>query len=146
MQPKDTVDTTSLKIGVVGAGSWGTALANLLAEKGFAIDLWVFEKEIKDQIQQTGENAVFLPGIELSTNLQPSNDLAEVVSDKNILLVVVPSHVMRETTLKMAGDLSRDTIIVSASKGIEYVIVNGSFAYYQEEIIKKRNGHVLLKK
>ncbi len=119
MQLKDEIDTGNLKIGVVGAGSWGTALANLLACKGYAIDLWVFEKEIKDQIQQSGENSVFLPGVKLSSNLHPSNDLAEVVSAKDMVLVVVPSHVVRETTLKMADHLSKDTIIVSASKGIE---------------------------
>ena len=119
MQLKDEIDTGNLKIGVVGAGSWGTALANLLACKGYAIDLWVFEKEIKDQIQQSGENSVFLPGVRLSSNLHPSNDLAEVVSAKDMVLVVVPSHVVRETTLKMADHLSKDTIIVSASKGIE---------------------------
>ncbi len=119
MQLKDEIDTGNLKIGVVGAGSWGTALANLLACKGYAIDLWVFEKEIKDQIQQSGENSVFLPGVKLSSNLHPSNDLAEVVSAKDMVLVVVPSHVVRETTLKVADHLSKDTIIVSASKGIE---------------------------
>jgi glycerol-3-phosphate dehydrogenase (NAD(P)+) len=116
MQSKDA---GKLKIGVVGAGSWGTALANLLASKGYAVDWWVFEKEVNDQIRQSGENSVFLPDIKLSSNLHPSNDLTEVVSDKDVVLVVVPSHVVRETTLNMAGHLAQDTIIVSASKGIE---------------------------
>jgi glycerol-3-phosphate dehydrogenase (NAD(P)+) len=119
MQSIEAKDTSKLKIGVVGAGSWGTALANLLASKGYKIDWWVFEKEVKEQIQQSGENPVFLPDFKLSSNLQPSNDLAEVVSAKDVVLVVVPSHVVRETTLKMADHLARDTIIVSASKGIE---------------------------
>jgi len=119
MQPIDATEASKLKIGVVGAGSWGTALANLLASKGYAIDLWVFEKDIKDQIQQSGENSVFLPDIKLSSNLHPSNDLAGVVSGKDMVLVVVPSHVMRETTLLMAGHLAKDAIVVSASKGIE---------------------------
>jgi len=119
MQPQEELATGHLKIGVVGAGSWGTALANLLAVKGYAIDLWVFEEEIKDQIRQLGENPVFLPGVQLSSNLHPSNDLVEVVSAKDMVLIVVPSHVVRQTSLKMAGHLSKDTIIVSASKGIE---------------------------
>ena len=119
MQSIDAKDASKLKIGVVGAGSWGTALANLLASKGYAIDWWVFEKEVNDQIRQSGENSVFLPGIKLSSNLLPTNDLAEVVSDKDVVLVVVPSHVVRATTLNMADHLSQDTIIVSASKGIE---------------------------
>jgi glycerol-3-phosphate dehydrogenase (NAD(P)+) len=119
MQPKDSTAASEIKVGVVGAGSWGTALANLLASKGYAIDLWVFEKEVKEQIRQSGENSVFLPDVKLSSNLHPSNDLAEVVSAKDVILVVVPSHVVRQTTLNMADHLAKDTIIVSASKGIE---------------------------
>jgi len=112
-------DIFSVKIGVVGAGSWGTALANLLAVKGFAIDHWVFEPEVCEQIRERRENAVFLPGVTLSENLSPSNDLARVVSGKDLVLVVVPSHVMRETSTKMAEYLSPDAVVVSASKGIE---------------------------
>ena len=112
-------DVNKLKIGVVGAGSWGTALANLLGLKGFKIDLWVFEKEVKEQIESSRENKVFLPGVSLSMNIFPSNDLAGVVNGKDLVLVVVPSHVMRETGERIQGDISPETIIVSASKGIE---------------------------
>ena len=113
------VDVDKIKIGVVGAGSWGTALANLLALKGFKIDLWAFETEVKEQIEFSRENKVFLPGFSLSRNIFPSNDLAGVVSGKNLVLLVVPSHVMRETGNKIQNDISPKTIIVSASKGIE---------------------------
>jgi len=116
---KNEFNVNDIKIGVVGAGSWGTALADLLGKKGFKTDFWVFEKEVRDQIEYDRENKVFLPGFSLSENLFPSNDIAEVVSDKDIVLIVVPSHVMRETAMKIAGHVSRDTIIVSASKGIE---------------------------
>ena len=119
MQVKDGIDTNEIRIGVVGAGSWGTALANLLASKGFAIDLWVFEKEVIQQIIESGENQYFLPDIKLSPNLKPSHNLVNVVSGKDLVLVVVPSHVMRETTLKMANHISKEAIIASASKGIE---------------------------
>lgn len=119
MKPANKIDISKLKIGVVGAGSWGTALANLLAGKGYAIDLWVFEKEVRDQILASGENAIFLPDIKLSPNLHPSNDIAEVVSAKDMVVVVVPSHVVRETTLKMASHISKQAIVVAASKGIE---------------------------
>ena len=57
------IDLTKTKIGVVGAGSWGTALANLLALKGFMIDLWAFEKEVKDHIESLKMNSEFLPGV-----------------------------------------------------------------------------------
>ena len=54
---KNQVDADSIKIGIVGAGSWGTALANLLGSKGFKIDLWAFEKDVRDQIQTHRENS-----------------------------------------------------------------------------------------
>ncbi len=115
----NNIDVNLIKIGVVGAGSWGTTLANLLGEKGFKVDHWVFEAEVRKQIQEHRENRVFLPGFTLSPNIFPTNDLAHVVSGKDIVLIVVPSHFMRETAKKTAGNISKKTIIVSASKGIE---------------------------
>jgi len=116
---KNNIDINSTRIGVVGAGSWGTAIANHLGLKGFKVDLWVFEKEVKEQISKDRENKIFLPGFTLSSNIFPSNDLQPVVSDKDLLIIVVPSHLMRETAGKITGLISKDTIIVSASKGIE---------------------------
>ncbi len=109
----------SAKIGVVGAGSWGTALASLLGMKGYPVKLWVYESEIRDDIARYHENKVFLPEIPLSENIDPSNDMQAVVSGKDLVLVVVPSHVMRQTAEKFAPYLSDGTILVSASKGIE---------------------------
>ena len=105
--------------GVVGGGSWGTALANLLGSKGYVVDFWVFEPEVRESIALHRENRVFLPGIRLSENLVPSNDLGAVASGKDLILIVVPSHVMREVSLKLAGFTARDCVVVSASKGIE---------------------------
>jgi glycerol-3-phosphate dehydrogenase (NAD(P)+) len=111
--------TDDLQIAVVGAGSWGTAIADLLACKGFQISLWVFEEEVRNQIEQFQENKLFLPGHKLSPNIVPSNNLANVVSAKNLIIIVVPSHLMRAMTEKMAGHLNDGTSVVSASKGIE---------------------------
>jgi len=115
----NTTEVDGMKIGVVGAGSWGTALANLLARKGFKIDHWVYETGVKDQIESHRENRMFLPGVTLSDNLVPTNDIAAAVGGKDLVLIVVPSHVMRATTEKMGGHLHPDTLLVSASKGIE---------------------------
>jgi glycerol-3-phosphate dehydrogenase (NAD(P)+) len=112
-------DLSDIKIGVVGAGSWGTALANLLGAKGLHVELWAFEHEVKDQIETVRENKVFLPGHSISPNVIASNDLPGVVAGKNLVLVVVPSHVMRETAGKMAEYVSKEEIIVTAAKGIE---------------------------
>ncbi|MBU3950492.1 MAG: NAD(P)-dependent glycerol-3-phosphate dehydrogenase [Proteobacteria bacterium] len=113
------IDIVKTRIGVVGAGSWGTALAKLLADKGFVLDLWAFEPEVKEQIEQEKENKIFLPGFVLPKNIIPSNDLEIVVKDKDLVLVVVPSHCMRDISMKMKAFIGPDTIVVTATKGIE---------------------------
>jgi glycerol-3-phosphate dehydrogenase (NAD(P)+) len=112
-------EVTTWSVGVVGGGSWGTALANLLAAKGYAVDWWVFEQDLCQQLKETRENTIFLPGIQLSENLSPTNDLVQAVAGKDLVLVVVPSHVMRQVTQQLEGHLEPDAILVSASKGIE---------------------------
>lgn len=111
--------TDSMNIGVVGAGSWGTALAFLLADKGYETDLWVYEEEVRGQIEKDRENKVFLPGIQLPDGIKPSGSLEKVVSGKDLVLVVVPSHHMRNVAGQMAPFVKEDAIVVSASKGIE---------------------------
>ncbi len=116
---QNRLDSNSVKIGVIGAGSWGTALAQHLAKNGYPVHLWVYEEDVNDQIQNTRENQLFLPGIKLSENITPSNDLGSVVSNKEMVLIVVPSHFMRQTAEQMAKYLAPETVIVTASKGIE---------------------------
>ncbi|MBW2037483.1 MAG: NAD(P)H-dependent glycerol-3-phosphate dehydrogenase [Deltaproteobacteria bacterium] len=108
-----------MKIGVIGAGAWGTALSNLLAGKGLTVDLWAFEKEVCRDIIEERENKLFLPGINLSANIRPSNNLDKVAADKDLLLIVVPSHVFRSVATRLVQHPTERTIIVSATKGIE---------------------------
>ena len=112
---------TALKqrIGVIGAGSWGTTLANLLAEKGNAVDLWVYEKELVDIMRETRENTFYLSGFPVHENLLPHYGLEDVVPDRNFLVMAVPSHVYRQVALQMLPLLSSGAIVVSATKGIE---------------------------
>jgi glycerol-3-phosphate dehydrogenase (NAD(P)+) len=110
---------SDFKIAVIGAGSWGTALANLLGNKGYDIDFWVFEEEVRSQIQIFRENRVFLPGVPLSQRLNPTGDLGEAVTDKDLILMVVPSHLMRTVSQRMSAEVPEGALIVSASKGIE---------------------------
>lgn len=108
-----------MKIGVIGAGAWGTALANLLANKGLDVALWVFEKEVCADILEGRENKLFLPGVPLSQKIRPSNDLDEVAANKDMLLFVVPSHVFRSVAARVVQHPAEKTLIVSATKGIE---------------------------
>ncbi len=112
-------DIDNPKIGVVGAGSWGTALADLLAGKGYAVDLWAYEPEVARSINEERENRLFLPEIILEKNLRASNDLAGVVSGKDMVLMVAPTHETRRVAGIAAQHIPDDAIVVSASKGIE---------------------------
>ena len=108
-----------LKIGVVGAGSWGTALANHLALKGVEVDLWVRERGVFHQIRDQRINETFLPGIQLSEKIQPVQSVRQVARQKDLVLIVVPSHVFRNTLRKLAPYLSAETPLVVGTKGIE---------------------------
>ncbi len=108
-----------IKVGVIGGGSWGTAIANLLGYNGYNLHLWVYEKEVKENIEKKRINHFFLPDIKLSENIIPTNDLKEAVSGKDIIVMVVPSHLVREITKSLKPFLKEETTIVIASKGIE---------------------------
>ena len=107
------------KIGVVGAGSWGTALANHMALKGLAVDLWVREEDVYRQIKEKGINETFLPGITLSNGIRPVQSFKEVSKEKDIVLIVVPSHFFRDILTKLSPFLSSSKPLVVGTKGIE---------------------------
>lgn len=113
--PKDLTEP----VGVIGGGGWGTALANLLAEKSIPVSLWVFEEDLCQEMQQTRENSLYLPGVQLSPLLHPDNSLGAVMADKRILVLAIPSHVYRHVALQMLDFLEGPVILVSATKGIE---------------------------
>lgn len=123
-------------IAVIGAGSWGTALANLLADKGFSIDLWAYEQEVKQDILEKQENKIFLPNVKLSKRITPSNDLKKVIQNNRIILIVVPSHTMREVCKKMSEYIFDDSIVITASKGIEEKTHLTMFGVIKETIPK----------
>ena len=108
-----------IRIGVIGAGSWGTALANLLAEKGFDVRLWTREEEVYDSISKQNINNLFLPGVFLSKSIVPVKLLDEAVCGREVLLMVVPSHVFRSILLKIKECLLSPIPIICATKGIE---------------------------
>ncbi len=119
MSAKTTEAGSPLRIGVLGAGSWGTALADLLATKGHRVDLWAREAEVVHQINHEHENRIFLPGFRLTEGLAASGELAAVASGKDLLLVVIPSHALRQTMRALSGSIAPQTDVVSAAKGIE---------------------------
>ncbi len=108
-----------LKLAVIGAGSWGTALANVAVENGNCTYLWVRRQELADEIRETHENKQYLPGAKISPKINVSTDIEQVVSQADIIIMAVPSQVVRNIAKKICGYLKKDIIIISAAKGIE---------------------------
>ncbi len=106
-------------VAVIGAGSWGTALANLLAKKGHTVRLWSHEPAVAAEIGATGENQRYLKGIPLDRRLEPTSDLAAAVADAGVIVSVSPSQFVRQVMSVAAESLRPDALVVSASKGIE---------------------------
>lgn len=112
-------DENNLAIGVVGAGAWGTALASLLARKGYSVILWAYENEVAESINTHHENRVYLPKTSLPESLAATNDIVEAVADKGLVLSVCPAQHVRMVTGQWAPHAREDAVVVSASKGIE---------------------------
>ena len=107
------------RIAVVGAGSWGTTLAALLANNGHRVVLWALEPEVIDQIERERENARFLAGVRLPEELAATSDLAAALEGAEVLVNVVPSQFVGPVMKRAAPHVPAGCQIVSASKGIE---------------------------
>jgi glycerol-3-phosphate dehydrogenase (NAD(P)+) len=108
------------EIAIIGAGAWGTALSIVLGRKEtHRVRLWVYEKEVCESIAQQRVNEKFLPGQLIPACVTPSSDLAKVLEDAAIVVSVMPSHHCRRLFEQMRPHLRPETIIVSATKGLE---------------------------
>lgn len=108
------------KITVLGAGAWGTALAISLARRGgHRLSLWAHSPSLADQLHERGENITYLPGYILPMDVHVTSDLPDAIFEAELIVCVVPSQHVRGIISHIAPLLTRDQVIVSASKGIE---------------------------
>ena len=107
------------RIAIIGAGAWGTALALQAARAGHAPRLWVFEAELLAEIRRTRENPWYLPGVALPPAVMAVGSLAEAAGDADLVVVAVPSHVLRPVAEQLASHLPAGATLLSAAKGIE---------------------------
>ncbi len=108
------------RIAILGAGAYGTALAISLARRGgHDLALWTHSSELCESLTETGENLPYLPGFTVPADIHITDSLPTAIFEAEILLCVTPSQHLRETISHIAPILTRDQIIVSASKGIE---------------------------
>ena len=121
-------------VGVIGSGAWGTTLALLLARKGIATTLWEHRPERVREMRQHHENTSFLPNFPFPPTLSVTSDIAEATQHKDMLLLVTPSQRMRENVRLLAPYITQNTILVSASKGIEISTLKRMTQVIAEEI------------
>ncbi len=106
-------------VAVVGGGSWGTALANLLADNGNDVHLWVRDPGLAETLEHERQNPHYLPGIYLADAVVPTCDLESAIRDAEVVVSALPSHAVRDVMGRAGPCLREDVLVVSTSKGIE---------------------------
>ena len=114
-----TQSSTKPAVAVLGAGSWGTALAALIARHGHQTVLWGRDAATISAIEATGENPRYLPGIPLPGSLRATTALPEAMANADLVLVVVPSHAFAETLRALAPWREPGAGVAWATKGFE---------------------------
>lgn len=107
------------RIAIIGAGSWGTALAIIAARAGHDVHLWSRNEEVVDPINREHVNPVYLTNARIPHNVRAARNILEVVNGAELVILAAPSHATRGLLTTMAPALRREMIIVSATKGIE---------------------------
>jgi glycerol-3-phosphate dehydrogenase (NAD(P)+) len=107
------------RVAVIGAGSWGTALANHLAERGHPVTLWARDEQLAGRLESERENAPYLPGVVLQARVTPTHDIGAVAHGAGVFISALPSHAVRAVWRLMAPVLPEAATLVSATKGIE---------------------------
>jgi len=106
-------------VSVMGAGSWGTALAHLLGSKGVPVLLWSFEQEVVAEIRRTRVNRSYLPGRRLPETVTATSSMEEALAGTRVILGVVPVQHIRSVFRKCVGLVAENATLITASKGIE---------------------------
>ncbi len=107
------------QICILGAGAWGTAIAQLLAEKGYSVSLWCYEKAVVDCIKEQRENTPYLPGVNLHKNIVPTTDLQEAICGSTWIFEAIPVKHLRSILEQAKHCFSSEQTWVVLSKGIE---------------------------
>lgn len=124
-----------LKVALLGAGSWGTALSLVLHANNHNVTLWEFRPEVAQKLDETRENSELLPGVVIPDEIEITSNLQKACCDKDILVISVPSHIVRSVGTRLkALDCSSAPIIVNVAKGIENITLLRMSQVLQETI------------
>lgn len=131
------------KVVVMGAGSWGTALAIVLGSKGKDVTLWEYNKERAELLKEERENKVFLKGAEFPETLKVTNEIEGLLKGVECVVISVPSQVLRSVINKIGDQLNENIIIVNTSKGLEIETGLRMSEVIKDEIIGKYHKNVI---
>ncbi len=132
--------TTQHRIAVLGGGSFGTAIANIMATNGYDTQLWMRNPERAARCAGIRENPEYLPGYKLSDNIHPTADLVEAVTDSDLVFLSIPSKSFREVAQMVSPHIKAGTIVVSTTKGIEPSHFTLMSEILEQEISQARVG------
>lgn len=111
--------STSVRVAVMGTGSWGTAFAVVLADAGCEVTLWARRAEVADAVNSTRANPGYLPGVELPPGVRATSDAAEALRDADFVVLAIPSQTLRDNLADWAPLLAPHSVLVSLMKGVE---------------------------
>jgi len=120
-----------MKITVLGAGSWGTTLAILLAGNGHRVSLWTYREDQAQEIRETRQNASFLPGITVPEEVEVLTDIEQAVARREMIVAAIPSQFLRSVARQISNRDFKDTLFVNVAKGIE----NGTLMTMSEVLL-----------
>jgi len=127
-----------VKIAVIGAGSWGTALAVLLSKKWRSVSLWGHNPEHVAEISKQRENRKYLPSVQLPDNIEIGSDIETCVNQSKVVVMVVPSHGLRSVFNSLVPYVTADMKLISAVKGIENETLL-TMTQVMQELLKERD-------
>lgn len=128
-----------MRAAVVGAGAWGTALADLLAANGAETTIWAHEPEVVTSINERHVNSVFLPGASLAPSLRATDDARAAVDGAGLIVIAAPSPHVRAVVRGIKGAVSAGSVLVVASKGIE----RGTLGLMTDVVAEELQGSVV---
>ena len=123
-----------MKISIIGSGGWGTAVALLLAGKGYDVFLWSWIQEETDRLNLDRENKEFLPGVKFPDNITCTHDMAECVYGADLIVTAAPSPATRTTAKQLAPFVQEGQVLVNISKGLEESTLSRLSEVYASEI------------
>lgn len=128
-----------MRIGVIGAGGWGTALAILLLDNGHEVALWQFDPMVAEEMRTQRQNRLFLPGVSIPDGILISSILEEVIPGRDLLVFAVPSQFMRSVARRVGSLKGTVPLVISGTKGIEH----GTLKRMSEVLIEELSGLTL---